>query len=50
MLTMVAKEYKRIVVSEDNYHKMQKMGYAGDSFNDVISMLIEAYEARKKNK
>ena len=31
---------KRIVVSEHNYLALKKVGYAGDSFNDVISKLL----------
>jgi predicted CopG family antitoxin len=38
---------KRIAVSEENYRKLQKLGDAGDSFNDVISRLIEG-AAKKK--
>jgi predicted CopG family antitoxin len=34
---------KRIVVSEHNYHALKKVGYAGDSFNDVISKLLRIY-------
>jgi predicted CopG family antitoxin len=34
---------KRIVVSEHNYLALKKVGYAGDSFNDVISKLLRIY-------
>ena len=37
---------KRIAVSEENYRKLQKLVNAGDSFNDVISRLVEG--AKKK--
>ncbi len=37
---------KRIAVSEENYRKLKKLGYAGDSFNDVITLLIAS--AKKK--
>jgi predicted CopG family antitoxin len=32
--------FKRIVVSEQNYHALKRLGHAGDSFNDVISKLL----------
>jgi len=38
---------KRIAVSEENYRKLQKLGEFGESFNDVISRLIEG-AAKKK--
>jgi predicted CopG family antitoxin len=31
---------RRIVVSEDNYLELKKLGQAGDSFNEVISYLL----------
>lgn len=31
---------KRIVVSEQNYVSLKRLGHAGDSFNDVISKLL----------
>jgi predicted CopG family antitoxin len=33
-------QLRRIVVSEHNYFALKKLGYAGDSFNDVISRLL----------
>jgi predicted CopG family antitoxin len=35
------KEYKRIVVTDINYRKLKGLGSAGDSFNDVITDLLE---------
>jgi predicted CopG family antitoxin len=32
---------KTIVISETNYNKLKMLGYAGDSFNDIISRLLE---------
>jgi predicted CopG family antitoxin len=43
--------FKRIVISERNYLALKKLGYAGDSFNDVISKLIRIeriYQEMKK--
>jgi predicted CopG family antitoxin len=34
---------KRIVVSEHTYLALKRLGYAGDSFNDVISKLLRIY-------
>jgi predicted CopG family antitoxin len=31
---------KRIVISEHNYLALKRLGYTGDSFNDVISKLL----------
>lgn len=46
-------QLKRIVVSEHNYLALKKLGYAGDSFNDVISRLLRIernYREMKKTK
>lgn len=43
--------FKRIVISERNYLALKKLGYAGDSFNDVISKLLRIeriYQDMKK--
>jgi predicted CopG family antitoxin len=32
---------KRIAVSEENYRKLQALGEFGQSFNDVITELLE---------
>ena len=39
---------KRIVISEHNYLALKKVGYAGDSFNDVVSRLLQVYRAYKE--
>lgn len=31
---------RHIVISEINYKKLKELGKAGDSFNDVISMIL----------
>ena len=41
---------KRIVVSERNYLALKKLGYAGDSFNDVVSKLLRVYMAYQEKK
>jgi len=42
---------KRIVISEHNYLALKKVGYAGDSFNDVVSRLLQVYRAyQEKNR
>jgi predicted CopG family antitoxin len=43
--------FKRIVISEHNYLALKRLGYAGDSFNDVISKLLRIerrYQEMKK--
>jgi hypothetical protein len=42
---------KRIVISEHNYLALKRLGYAGDSFNVVISKLLRierSYQEMKK--
>jgi hypothetical protein len=34
-------ELKRIAVSRKNYHRLKLLGHAGDSFNDVVTKLLE---------
>jgi hypothetical protein len=41
---------KRIVISEHNYLALKKVGYAGDSFNDVVSKLLRVYRAYNEMK
>ena len=41
---------KRIVISEHNYLTLKKVGYAGDSFNDVVSKLLRVYRAYQEEK
>ena len=41
---------KRIVVSEHNYLALKELGPAGDSFNDVVSTLLQVYRAYQENK
>lgn len=40
-VNILAMPLKNILVSESNYKKLRNLGYAGQSFNDVISELIE---------
>ena len=43
--------FKRIVISERNYLALKMLGYAGDSFNDVISKMLRierSYQEMKK--
>ena len=35
------KSFKHILVDEKNYDLLKKHGQAGDSFNDVITHLLE---------
>ena len=37
---------RHIVVTEENYLKLKECGKAGDSFNDVISKILEKYGRR----
>ena len=35
------KQYRNIVITEKNYRKLKGLGSAGDSFNDVITDILE---------
>jgi predicted CopG family antitoxin len=35
---------KNIAISESNYQSLKNFGKAGDSFNDVITMLLKKLE------
>jgi predicted CopG family antitoxin len=39
--TLREKGLKLISVSDTNYFKLKRLGFAGDSFNDVITKLLE---------
>lgn len=39
---------KRIVISEQNYVVLKRLGYAGDSFNDVITKLLRIQKNHQK--
>jgi predicted CopG family antitoxin len=41
---------KRIVISEHNYLALKRLGQAGDSFNDVVSRLLQVYRVYKEEK
>jgi predicted CopG family antitoxin len=41
MRSNISKNFKNIVISEQNYQALKLMGNVGDSFNDVITNLIE---------
>jgi predicted CopG family antitoxin len=41
---------KRIVVSEQNYLALKRLGQAGDSFNHVVSRLLQVYRAYQEKK
>jgi predicted CopG family antitoxin len=38
------KRYKQILIDSDNYNALKKLGQTGDSFNSVISKLIEQFK------
>jgi len=44
-------KFKRIVISERNYLALKRLGYAGDSFNHVVSKFLRierSYQEMKK--
>jgi len=44
---MISKTLKQIAISEENYQKLKKMGDAGDSFNDVITVILKETSFQK---
>lgn len=40
------KPLKHIVVSKDNFERLSKLGYAGQSFNDVITKVLKIADAK----
>ena len=40
------KRLKHIAISQENYDKLKRLGFAGDSFNDVITSLLKKTEVR----
>jgi predicted CopG family antitoxin len=38
------KHYKQILIDSDTYNALKKLGQTGDSFNSVISKLIEQFK------
>jgi predicted CopG family antitoxin len=37
-------KYKQILIDNDNYNSLKELGKTGDSFNSVISKLINNYK------
>ena len=40
-MKVVNMPYKHIIVTEKNYRELKGLGSAGDSFNDVITTILE---------
>jgi len=38
---LMNKVLKHIVISAENYQKLKNLGKTGDSFNDVLSLILE---------
>ena len=39
---------RHIVISGKNYNTLKNLGKAGDSFNDVLNMILKKLEARNE--
>jgi predicted CopG family antitoxin len=42
------KQYKQILIDVENYDALKEMGQTGDSFNKVISKLINKFKGDKQ--
>ena len=40
--------FKHIVISEKNYYILKNLGKAGDSFNDVLSIVLKKLETENE--
>ena len=40
------KRLKHIAISQESYAKLKRLGFAGDSFNDVMTSLLKKPEVR----
>jgi len=50
MCGMSLTKLKHIVVSEPNFLKLKDLGRAGDSFNDVITLILNKIDAGRSTK
>jgi len=44
----MSSKLKQIAVDERNYTALKRLGQAGDSFNDVVTELLQKSGARKE--
>jgi hypothetical protein len=44
---MSSTKLRQIVVDEYNYKELKRLGHAGDSFNDVITQVLEIVKSSK---
>ena len=35
---------RHIAISQENYDRLKRLGFAGDSFNDVLTALLDGKE------
>ena len=45
----INKNYRQIIITDENYQRLKKIGSFQESFNDVISKLLERYEDFEHN-
>ena len=43
------KNFKNVVLHLDTYLRLKTFGHVGDSFNDVVSSLIDEHKSKIKN-
>ena len=43
-------DHKTIVVSQKNYDELKKLGHVGDSFDDVVGILLSKIVLNEANK
>lgn len=47
-MTYMVKKLTTIAITEEIYEKLRDLGKTGDSFNDVITRLVNAESAKKR--
>jgi predicted CopG family antitoxin len=46
----IYKNYRQILITVENYQRLKNIGSFQESFNDVISKLLEKYETKQITK
>jgi hypothetical protein len=47
MLQENTNKYKQILIDVDNYNALKELGKTGDSFNKVISLLLNRFKSEE---
>jgi predicted CopG family antitoxin len=45
---MSSTKLRQIVIDDNNYNKLKRLGHAGDSFNDVLTQVLQNMKNEKR--